>query len=408
MTPRHDIIEVFSTFVQFASDRFAGWAVDPKLRRNMQYQMTQTPAKHSELDAVSNPVSDPVSDTVWALYWHRVWQTQPQNLALGHLSAYLQEPCYWIAQKMAMSLTGVPYRVSDYFQLAIADVPNILRDYRTDYGASLATYARLSFGNIIRDMLRQQREADSRTDWGLLRMLSQKRFMTALQAAGWAAEKIASAELAWLCFKTFGASQDSPATRKLAKPGPKDWEAIAQLYNSQRLRQLSPTSAALHPAQLEQLLTQCAKQVRAYLHPPTTSLNLNKWDEGVGEIQDDLTDPAETPLANLILQEEMQERQAQRTQIGEVLATALGKLNAQQQTLLTAYYGQGLTQQQIAQQLDQKQYTISRRLSSARAALLLALSQWSQATLHMAPTSTAVKQMSLVLEDWLQAYYSQG
>ncbi|NJO53383.1 MAG: hypothetical protein HC840_32720 [Leptolyngbyaceae cyanobacterium RM2_2_4] len=74
-------------------------------------------------------------------------------------------------------------------------------------------------------------------------------------------------------------------------------------------------------------------------------------------------------------------------------------------TLLALYYGQQLTQQQIAQQLEIKQYTVSRRLSSTKEILLKAIAQWSQETLHISLTSPAVQQMSLVLEEWLQVQY---
>jgi DNA-binding transcriptional regulator LsrR (DeoR family) len=76
--------------------------------------------------------------------------------------------------------------------------------------------------------------------------------------------------------------------------------------------------------------------------------------------------------------------------------------------IVEQYYREGLTQQEIATQLDVKQYTVSRRLSSAKEALLLALAQWSQEHLHTALTSPAVKAMSIVLEEWLQDKLRHG
>jgi DNA-binding transcriptional regulator LsrR (DeoR family) len=72
---------------------------------------------------------------------------------------------------------------------------------------------------------------------------------------------------------------------------------------------------------------------------------------------------------------------------------------------LELYYAQALTQQQIAQQLEIKQYTVSRRLGNAKEKLLLTLAKWSQETLHISLTSTVVNDMYVVLEEWLQTHY---
>ena len=70
------------------------------------------------------------------------------------------------------------------------------------------------------------------------------------------------------------------------------------------------------------------------------------------------------------------------------------------------YYGQELTQQQIAEQLAVKQYTVSRRLTKSRESLLLALASWSKETLHISLTSDVLNYISTVLEEWLKVYYS--
>jgi hypothetical protein len=59
----------------------------------------------------------------------------------------------------------------------------------------------------------------------------------------------------------------------------------------------------------------------------------------------------------------------------------------------------------MAETLNTKQYTVSRRLSKARETLLTALAKWMQSTLHTAPTSDVLKYTSPVLEEWLQAHY---
>lgn len=393
MNARQSVTEIFSTFIQFIDDCFGRWLPDPRLQRNMQHCLKEATA--------SNPTG--LSESFWALYWYRAWQQNPQSSATGHLSAYLQEACYWVAKKVTLQLTNSQYKLSDCFQIAIATVPNLLKSYRADQGASLKTFANLYFGNILRDTLRQQREANSRTDWGLLRKVSQKLLIESLQAAGRSDDTIATYRLAWSCFKTYCAPTQSPTTRQLQKPERQDWDMIAQLYNQQRPQQLPPTAPAGRSDQLEKWLQDCAKQIRNYLHPPITSLNIGRSESDTGELQDDLPDPAGTSLLiDLIAQEERHTRQTQQQQINEVLTTALEQLTDPMQQILQQYYREGLTQQEIATQLEVKQYTVSRRLSSAKETLLLALAQWSQEHLHIALTSPAVKAMSIVLEEWLQ------
>ncbi|HEY9639307.1 MAG TPA: sigma-70 family RNA polymerase sigma factor [Coleofasciculaceae cyanobacterium] len=408
MKVRQDLIEIFSTFAQFADDRFSHWSIDPRLQRDMRFALRQYEPNPAEA-SWSQP-----TEGFWALHWYRCWQAQPQSLAIEHLSAYLQEACYWVSRRMT-SHPGA-YPLPDCFQMAISALPKVLKGYRPDQGASLKTYATLGFNSFIRDTLRQQQAASSRTDWGLLRKVSQKCLTEALQAAGLSTETIDRYRLAWTCFKTLYAPTPAAATRQLAPPDAKTWKAIAQLYNHQhdhqhdhqRSPEASSTAdlAAVSEANLERWLKDAAKRVRAYLSPQTTSLNIRKFEEGSGELQDDLPGSSEhEPMAALVAQEEIQERQAQKSQVSQVLTTALDQLAPQVQTLLALYYRQGLTQQQIAQQLDMKQYTISRRLSSTKETLLLAIAQWSQETLHISLTSPVVQQMSLVLEEWLQTHY---
>jgi RNA polymerase sigma factor (sigma-70 family) len=395
MISRQGITELFSTFAQFGGDHFVGWVTDGALRRSIIRSQQQVGKSES------------TSEAFWVLYWHKAWQETSATATAGHLGAYLQEACYWTAHKLS-SPTRMQSSVADCFQIAIVALPTVLKDYSPTQGASLKTFARLVFGNAIRDYLRQQREADRRTDWGLLRKLSQKQLTESLQAAGFSAATIASYCLAWTGFKTFCTPSDTPATRQLSRPTPQMWDAIAHFYNHQRHQLALPPPAAT-PESLERWLLACAKHARAYLNPTLTSTNLPRGEAGTGEIQDDLPDSEErSPLAALILEDEIQERQAQRLQVHQVLTTALDALDSENQVLLELYLRQGLTQQEIASKLGIKQYAISRRLSSIREKLLLALAKWSQESLHISLTSTAVKGMNAVLEEWLQEKFSSS
>ncbi len=390
MQTRQSILDLFSTFLQFDADRFGGWATDARLRRSIQTRSAQVPESQT-------------SEQFWSAYWHQQWfgEGEIQRLALGHLSAYLQESCFWSAYKAGNRLSDSRYRISDYFQVAIAEVPRILKAKDPKHQGNLKTYATSAFGNIIRDFLRQNREVDLCSDWGLLLKLSRKRLKESLEAAGLNAETVEHYLLAWNCFETIYLPTKSAALRKLAAPDRATWDAIADLYN----RQSSPKTTS---KEIEAWLGLCARHSRAYLYPAVSSLNAPKPGFESAEWQDDLSDERDSLLEELIVQEDQEARQTQQGEVSQVLEDAIAKLDSTSQELLKLYYQKELTQQQIAQQLGVQQYTVSRKLSKTRETLLLALTRWSQETLHITPTSDVVKNISLVLEEWLSQRMNAG
>ncbi len=402
MQPRRTVTAMFSTFVGFEGDCFQRWLTEPALRRNLRRHYRED-LDLDDLNAIAQ--ADRATQDFWVLYWHRLWgggtEGSAQQLAQGHLTAYLQETCYWAAQRTARPLRGVQYGVADCFQQAIATVPALLKGYSPAQGASLATYAGLCFGNAMRDRLRQQQEITSRSDWGLLRKVSQKQIIEALQGAGLGPEQIMAYRLAWMAYKTCWAGPTA-ATRQLSAPDGATWAAIAAFCNRQRETDASPVTAAT----VEQWLRATAQALRRLLHPGVVSLNVPKFDDG-SDWQDELPAMGNTPWGQLIHQEEVQERQRQRELVGERLRGAIAALPDADQQLLRLYYSQHSTQQQIAEALQIKQYTVSRRLSRVRDALLLDLARWSQTTLHSSITSPVLKQMGLVLEEWLQQTFSE-
>ncbi|MBD2020862.1 sigma-70 family RNA polymerase sigma factor [Leptolyngbya sp. FACHB-36] len=395
MRARHALTEVFSSFLQFEADRVSGWIADPRLRRSMQTCLSQTDAQTSGRFT---------EERFWERYWHKHWQAQSNKLAEAHLSAYLQETCYWAAHKTLPRITSSQYKLSDCFQLAIAEVPRILKACDPAQSASLKTYSSVAFGNVIRDVLRQRQEIDFCNDWSLLLKLSRKRLQEALQHAGLDPDTIARYLLAWNCFETSYIRSKSMQTRSLKQPDAETWTAIATLYNTQR-RSLDAPSTDCRPETLEKWLLFCSNQARRYLYPQVASLNMPKLGQDSGELQDDLSNADESLLANLIAAEESDTRRQQHAEIGAVLTAALANLDTQAQMLIQRYYQHGYTQQQIAQELGIPQYTVSRRLSKAREGLLLAITRWSEDTLHTTPTSSVIKHISHILDEWLQSHY---
>ncbi len=411
MQPRTALTDIFSSFLQFTADRPTGWAIDSRLRRSMQQCLTQVPPTEQ-------------AERFWEIYWHKRWldargqeigsPLTPKNqaptpnlqLPIAHLSAYLQEACYWSTQKLVMRLDSSQSRLSDCFQVAIAEVPKILKGCDPNQSASLKTYASNAFGNIIRDHFRQRREIDLCNEWGLLLKTSRKRLTEVLTQAGLGMAMRDRYLLAWVCFESTYIPTKAPGLRQLAKPDPATWAAIAQRYNHDR-HTLSDPGAECRPETLEAWLIICATQIRAYLYPHVKSLNTPQ-PQTERELQDDLPGQSDSLLTDLISQEERQTRHTQQSQLNDALTAALASLDDNAQTLLHLYYQQNLTQQQIAQQLNIPQSSVSRRLTKIRETLLRQFTQWSQATLHISPTSDVIKHISIVLEEWLQEKMNGG
>jgi RNA polymerase sigma factor (sigma-70 family) len=395
MRPRQGIIETFSTFLQFDAERPTGWATDAKLRRSMQSRLAQLPQPST-------------SENFWALYWYGVWQSPVASLAREHLAAYLQETCYWAAQKTIASFVSEQYTLSDCFQIAIASLDKVLKGFNPNQGYELKKYGSAIFSSAIRESLRQRQEVDICTPWALLRKLSQKRLAESLQTTGLSSETIASYVLAWNCFKTIYVPTQATATRQLPKPDSATWSAIANLYNTQRYAQVSATAPECRAELLEQWLLACTKAIRSYLYPSVISIHAPTIGQDSGELLDELPESfRESLLTQVIEREEERNRAAKLAEVSAVLTAALAELDSQAQMLLQLYYGQGLTQQQMAQQLEIKQYTVSRRLTKSRELLLLALARWSEQTLHISLSSSVLKDTSIVLEEWLGVRYSQ-
>ncbi len=388
MRSRQSLLEIFSTFLQFEGDRASNWAIDARLRRRMQRCLED-----------SNPET---SANFWALYWYKLWQEDKGRDSNAHLTAYLQEACYWSAQKTMTNFALTQYTLPDCFQVAIAKVQKILQGFDPQQGFSLKNYASAIFTSTIRDTLRQRQEVDICTNWALLRKVSQKRLIESLQNAGLSSEIITNYILAWSCFKSLYVPTQETATRKLPRPNETTWAAIVQRYNTER----SSSLLAAQPETIERWLNICAQAARSYLNPNLVSINTPKANQDTGELLDDVPESSkESLLEDLIADEEDQTRQEQRSQLTQILDAAIEQLDSELQAILHLYYRENCTQQQMAERLAIKQYTISRRLTKAREQLLKKIAIWSQDTLHISLTSALLESMSLVIEEWLQQHY---
>ncbi|MEM9450495.1 MAG: sigma-70 family RNA polymerase sigma factor [Cyanobacteria bacterium P01_E01_bin.6] len=397
MRSRERLVDIFSTFIEFQSDSSIRWVVDARLYRSMQRQIAEW----------NEPQT---SARFWVEYWYLLWQqgqavNKQNNLARGHLAAYLQEPCFWSATRFRQLLPQGVFSTADCFQIAIAEIDKILAGYDIQRATSLKSYASLAYPRLLRDIFRQRKDAEISTNPTLLRRVGKRVFLEALSQSGQQPQMIECYRLAWMCFKTVVQRELSQSSHSSLV----DWESVSALYNAERLRQLDGSdieaSTAIDASTAEQWLTLCSKWVRAYLYPPIASLNVSFADGSTGEWQDAIADPLEKPLDKLIDEYEIRHRQMQHKQLSNGLVHAISTLSTEQQQLLWLYYGKNLTQRHIAEQMRLQQYSVSRQLGRARDSLLLKLAAWSQDSLHIILIPDLIRSMSTLLEEWLRAHY---
>ena len=392
LSPRQDTVQIFSTFIQFTDDRIGGWATDTRLKRSM----------HQSIEKMG--ANQPVS--FWALYWHQVWQEQPNTLAREHLVAYLQEVCYWSANKTIQGFSSSQYSLADCFQIAIARTDKVLKGFDRERGFNLKSYASITFANLIRELLRQKKEIDICSDWSLLRKIGQKRMVEALANAGHDQE-IDQYVLAWSCFKEIYVPERSSSTRRLPEPESETWRSITNLYNRER-SQLNLTTKA-SSQDLRQWISICAKAVRSYLFPNVASLNQPKPGYETGEVVDSIVGNVDDSLlTGMITSEEIEQRTQQQNDINQFLEGQIAQLQPELQRLLELYYDLNLTQVEIAAELGTKQYSVCRKLAKVRKILLMALAQWSESTMHISLTPDIIENISSLLEEWLANHYGSN
>ncbi|MEO0684805.1 MAG: sigma-70 family RNA polymerase sigma factor [Cyanobacteria bacterium J06649_11] len=387
MRPRQDITEMFSSFIELESDKFSKWLTNIRLQNNMR----------RFLDSAQQM---PRQEKFWALYWHKNWQSESNHLAKMHLLAYLQEPCYHVSLKTGSLLRSSKYSIADYFQMANAEVEALLSDFNPQKSSNLKAYFTMAIKSRLRDILRQRRDIDFCSSWALLRKISKKLFVEALNNAGLSTLQTAQYRLAWTCFKELYVQHQAGGTKALPKPTPQLWQAIANLYNNSR-HQLNQSSSECTAQKIEEWLNKSVKYVRAYLFPSVQSLDILRSDSDSSQTVD-LPDPSsDSVMADMIAREDLGERQHRMSDMVGVLSNSLRALDITSQRILQLYYQDELTQQQIMEELGISQSTVSRKLVRGRESLLKGLIKWS-VELNISIKPNEINNMSIALEELLR------
>lgn len=389
---RQDIVDIFSTFIKFEATQFNRWVKDGALDRNMRDSLIVAPHE--------------CESQQWVIHWYKEWQKQPRSLARSHLYAYLQESCYNAALKIKVRFTVSEYGLPEYFQLAVLCADKVLQGFNPERNSNLGGYAYVKFQNLIKDGLVKEGLPDAciRSDWSLLQNSSEKRLKESLQQAGIDASRIEKYILVWSCFKTIYIPQKQKGNRQITAPDTATWDAIVELYH-----QTYQPQTPCNPDTANKWICNCIKAIRNYMAPKVSSLNTPISEEG-HTLEDNLESDTATPFDQILNTELIQTQRALMTQVNDILSKGILNLDTELQNILAMYYGEGLTQTEIAKKLQMSQASISRRLTKInkfKTQSLCSLAQWSEQTLNISITSDVLNNMSVFLDEWLEHHYTQ-
>ncbi|WP_413167606.1 hypothetical protein ACL6C3_13110 [Capilliphycus salinus ALCB114379] len=398
MNKREDIVQKFSTFLSFGDRQFT-WQPDPKLEQQMKRLVQSDPEAKEEfwaryflkrLREVSPPETDTETEYL-GIYKENHHTCSPvltrdQTLEIStliatrHLSAYLQEACFWAAQKSFYKYKFLrhKYPLEEYLQIAssFANLPGkLLKNFDLERSESkMIAYAKTAIFRFVRNKIyRQNRESkiEKFGNYGLLKNLSFKELNLALSSQGFEPLEIDLYGLAWQSFNKFYQSHKRVENQNL--PDDQYREDLKQITEdcNQRLNQqtsIDLSRIVVNEDKIQEMLTICIKAARNYRTKQFCPLEeCNK-----------ISDPTLTPLDIAVQEEERQQVQL----LVSKLFTAIPEAG---QIMLILWQGLNLTQSEIATVMKskypelQKQYQVARHLAKHKKNILKNfIGEWNQ------------------------------
>lgn len=392
MKQRQDLVERFSTFILWDNNRFQTWVADPRLRRSMERCLAQESS---------------TSEQYWVLFWHQDWLNQRELAARQesrrtphHLHAYLQEPCYRVAETLERDYQSrLQYTIEDYFNLGFLNVDKILSTFNSKLNPNLAAYAFSRIKWQIIDEMRRLERPFGHTIWSLLLGCTETGLKKALISDGISQESIENYLIAWDYYKELYSQAKVRTKGKLQEPSSQTWEEINKAYNQEQ-----PNSKC-DVAIIKKWLNTCGQSLLNSLSLSTISSNTSFYPEAEGELQDIFVSEENTPLERVEEEENKQEDRTIFQKIYECLKAEIERLEPERQLELEMYYGKKLTQTEIAEKLDVNQSTILKRLRKSKKRLARYLIQWSATDSNFSLKANDIETMSNALKAWLEYHY---
>lgn len=389
MCQRQTLIDKFSTFA-IVEERngflvVSRWVYEPALKRSMQRMV--------ELDSEAN-------ENFWALHWLKEALPLPLYRAgKWHLSAYLEETCYWTALQICQQFADKGYNPADCFQMArkLASNPAKLFANYDSRLSSVQTYAQMRLKSYLLDELRRGREAEKYSDWALLRAVTKTALENALENCGYTESQVAPYRLAWRCFREIYTPAASEGSRKLPPPSAAQWEAIAGRYN--QLRGQFKLEAEVSVKTLQNLLKTAVDAVRRQSQNSPAS---------AGSLEVALTPsmPVPKPLIyNDISEDDSPEFERER--VNSILSQSFQLLPKEIRKMLELWLGLGFTQEEVAGLFGWDQTKFSRQMKKHGKGLLTQLLKElgkSEGNSKLGKKSKEIDKKGQLMKEWLEEH----
>lgn len=382
MKKREDIVEKFSTFLNFGNANLvtnAIWQTDPELERYMKHLVKSEPEGNKEfwaryfltmLREVSHSQSKEAENKKYTRTQIQVntskSSVQSSSIAERHLSAYLQEACLWASQKSYQRFKFLrhKYPLEEYFQIAnsAANPPaKLLKNFDFEHAqTNIEGYAKTALVRFVSNTIyRHDIEAkrDKFSDYGLLKDLTKKELREALNFQGINNKQIPLYCLVWQCLEEIYQPNESLVNRNVKPPNETQLAQITFRYN-QRENQLN-FSTKISVDKIQEMLLTCIKAARDYR--TKRFLPLEEYDT--------ISDLMLTPWDTLLQEEALQ-------QVQSIIWQLFSNMPEAGQIIFKLLLGLNLTQIEIAAILKskypelQKQYQVARHLAKYNKNLL--------------------------------------
>jgi RNA polymerase sigma factor (sigma-70 family) len=380
----------FCSFLRFdpnSSITTTQWVRDHQLARNFNNHYHSTP------------------ETAILQHLQTILQHQPENtLAFKHLCAYLQEPCYWVANWFIRhhSLPNQFHSSLDHliqvFKIAEAETLNRdklvhrLRQHNPQR-SQLKTYVQKWLKSAIADAIYAEYRIAKYTNWGLLKNSSATAVRKALSQQGYTQEQIQNYQTAVEYFKSVNAKN---------QPDAQELEVIVTLYNRQ-------SNLEITTKQVKQWLDDCIQALRQYEqqkcpHHYASSLSVTEsnQEEKVSFSQSQVSITPQSELDNSL--------PATSEELNPFLEEALTHLTLEESHILFLHYGLNLQQSEIAYFEGVNQSSISRKINKLQKQLaqLVAKPIIEKKEMNLKLNyKTLPKDAMAMMRDWLETYFKQ-
>ncbi len=333
-----------------------------------------------------------------------------------HLSAYLEEPCFWLAEelyKQLRQLRQLNYSRLDCFQEArkVASQPITIYKTYNFKDSNPMTWGKRQIKSKVKQTVYVGRDFCKYGTWCGLKYLSEKILREALQAKSGITEKkeIESHVLVVNAYKEiYRSSQLKKFEGRLPEPNQAQWEEIQKYYNF-RCSEYNKKLSADESDRLEVITNfQVIKEkfITCYSVARNYICMVEETVENIDIISNEImADNQHEVIAVNHPEKEIETEEKQ--QIVSICLYEFAKLPPESQKLIQLFYGLGISQTEMKEIFGLQQFQISRKIKRSEKKLLEALVTWSKANLEITPNEGIIKEQNQALKEWLRDYFKQ-